>query len=129
MPLSPFPPTTATLPTSGLSLSPSTQLPGPFLRPHIPTPHHIAAAYPRLRSAPGFSKTLDLKDVKIMEGGMEAWTKAGLPVVTPDATPSGAKWGAFSLVGKTAVVTGGASGIGCAIATLFASKVHHACML
>lgn len=70
----------------------------------------------------GILKDFGFENVKIMEGGMEAWTKAGLPVVQPDATPSGAKWGAFSLVGKTAVVTGGASGIGCAIATLFASK-------
>lgn len=84
---------------------------------------------PQAAVGAGILKDFGFENVKIMEGGMSAWTKAGLPVVQPDTTPSGKKWGAFSLVGKTAVVTGGASGIGCAIATLFASKVRHACML
>jgi len=64
----------------------------------------------------GILKDFGFENVKIMDGGMKAWKEAGLVCSTEY------DWGSFSLAGKSAIVTGAASGIGKAIATLYAKK-------
>jgi len=71
----------------------------------------------------GLLKDYGFQNVKIMAGGMTAWEKAGLPLETEY------EWGSFSLAGKTAVVTGGASGIGLAISELYTKKGAHTFIL